>query len=186
MSEPHDKQLRMIDLTAAAVCLLLTGGVYAVAVKPMLDEMSACKQQQQELTEREQKADELTASLSKMRDTLTQTERTVASQALKLEPISRLNRRLAQFTALADACNLQLDQIEPSPAMVGTHYITVPIHMTGRGGYVDATNFLKRLRQEWPDVAVASLDLTGNPRNRGDQPRFTFELIWFASPAGDS
>ncbi|MCC6682984.1 MAG: type 4a pilus biogenesis protein PilO [Phycisphaeraceae bacterium] len=183
MSEPHDKQLRMIDLTAAAVCLLLTGGVYAVAVKPMLDEMSAGKQQQRELTEREQKADEMSTTLAKMRDTLLQTECTLDSQALKLEPLSQLNRRVAQFTALADACNLQLDQIEPSAAMAGTHYMTVPIHMTGRGGYVDATNFLKRLRQQWPDLAVASLDLTGNPRNRGDQPRFTFELIWFASPA---
>jgi len=182
MKQGKDKRLAMIDAAGVAVCLALSAAVYAVAVRPVLDERAARRQQAVELREREQKASELGATLANRRQTLAQTEQQVATRSLKLHPLAQLNRRLADLTQMSDACELSLDQVEPGTQEPGTHYVSVPIRVTGRGTYTSTTQFLARLHERWPDLAVASLDLSGNPRMAQDQPRFTIQLLWYAAP----
>lgn len=182
MNKPKDKSLTMIDAGALALCLLLSAGMYVMAVQPVLDEHAAKREQEVELSERDAKASALGTKLGDFRRILEDTERQVASRSLKLESLSHLNQRLSDLTQMADACDLYLDQMEPGDKVPSTHYVSVPILVTGRGSYAATTQFLTRVHERWPDLAVSSLDLAGNPRQPENAPKFTLQLLWFAAP----
>lgn len=174
----NDSALRLIDAGGLGVCLALSAALYFVAVRPVLDEQVQRAAQAAELTEQKREAADLAAALADRRQTLMQTERQVAERSLKLMPLARLNHRLATVTSLANDCGLSLDRIEPGQSVPSTHYVSVPINLSGRGTYLATTQFLERMHEQWPDLAVASLDLRGSARGESD---FVLQLLWFAA-----
>lgn len=169
-----------INALCAGVCLLLSAAAYWGGLRPMIQERREQRAQQQQLREQHQQLQERSRQLQQLRQQLALTEQAVASEPLRLEPLTALNQRVAQITGLAGRCGLEVDQIRPGASVAGVHYYTVPIHIEGRGEFHAGVDFLHRLHESLPDVAVPVLSLQG--RGAGGSPAFRFELTWYAAP----
>ncbi|HWP41426.1 MAG TPA: hypothetical protein VNL70_10910, partial [Tepidisphaeraceae bacterium] len=82
----------------------------------------------------------------------------------------------------------------------GQRHTVVPVRVSGRGDYRRFQGFLHLLRQNMPDLAVASFDLTATGlgsdiehdagaadtpaanRNSGPTASFVLDLLWFTQP----
>ncbi|MEX0745548.1 MAG: type 4a pilus biogenesis protein PilO [Phycisphaeraceae bacterium] len=173
---------RRIDAVGLAVCLALTALLYVVGVHPIMEQRRAQHAQALRLAEERDEVAELTRSLSEVRQSYVTTQRAVANNALRLEPLSALNRRVAEVAATARSSGLEVERIRPGHPAVSEHYRTVPLHFTGRGSFHAGTTFLHQLHHDLPDVGLWSLQLEGRAGVGGADPTFQLELIWYAAP----
>lgn len=174
--------LKKTDLYGWVVCVLLTLFVASVGFWPMLERRAETSQQREALAVKREETRQLGVTLATMRHRLTDVERAAAEQPLQLEPVDRLNHRLGRLTALADRAGLEIDEINPGEAVVGEHYVTVPITVSGRGSYDAARSFLAALHGGVADLSVAGMNLAGVTSGVEADPSFAFELRWYASP----
>jgi Tfp pilus assembly protein PilO len=183
MAEGTSNPLRTIDAAGLAVCVALTVGAYFVAVQPMLDRRSEIDTQRAQVDAERQAAALTAAKLAELRQHAARVEQAVASNPLRLQPMTQLNTWLAMIADLATKTGVQLDQLEPGAPVRAEHYVTVPIRLSGRGDYAASTRFLHQLHEAMPDTAVESMELAGHPRTPDQPATFRFSLLWHASPA---
>ena len=155
---------------------------YLAGVRPMLADHEAFVARQGELVARRSGAAKLDADLAALKTRVKGVEQDLAGSSLRLEPVSNVNRRLAEMSRLAAETGLKIDEVETGAASFGTHYGTVPIHLAGTGKYRTCVVFLYRMRQEFPDIGVSSMALTANAANPFGPGTFRFGLTWHALP----
>ncbi len=182
MSTDDRNPLRRIDAAGVGVALLLTGAAYLFGVEPILAREAELRERQSEVRAARESAEAADRSLATLRNQVALAEQTVAENPLRLKPLGHLNTRLGAIALAATRHGLRVDQIEPGRPTPSTHYATVPIRVAGRSTYGGATRFLHELRTRMPDVAVANVDLAGDPRNRRSEAKFTISLMWHAAP----
>lgn len=177
-------RLRVVHGVGAGVCLLLSLLLYVVSISPMLAHHKAQQVMRAELETERDKAQQIDQVAQRMQAELVSTERAVADYALELQPVTALNRRVSQLTALATQIGLQINEIRPKQPKAGTFYQTVPIRVAGEGSYLASSAFIHALHATLPDMAVASLRLDGRVAmgQQGTVSTFEFELIWYAEP----
>ncbi|MBI1367841.1 MAG: type 4a pilus biogenesis protein PilO [Planctomycetes bacterium] len=171
-----------IDAAALGACLLLTGAVYFVGLKPMLDRETERASQQERLIDLHSQSAQLATHLNDSRATLTRMRKKIEDSAIQLQSTAHLNKRLADVTALATECGLQVNEIQPGSITRGERYETVPINLAGTGYYSACANFLHRLQAAFPDTGVSAFEMTGKPADPKQPAGFTFNLIWYAAP----
>lgn len=182
MTTHHAAMKRKIDAAAVAVLLAITAAGYVVGVQPIVARENEIAARRAELEAAKTAAYEATRLLQQVRGRIAAAERMLAENPMRLQPAHRLNARLAEITAAAVRHGLQIDQLGPGRATSSEYYVTVPIRVTGRSSYAGATRFLHEVRAAMPDLAVASMDLTGDPRSSQAEPKFVLSLVWHASP----
>jgi hypothetical protein len=165
------------------VCAALTAASYLFGIEPAMARHDAALAEQAEFDARQQKQHDLDRSLAATHRQLEKTRKDVAGLPLQLESASAVNRRLARLADLAGETGVVLDEVQPSPAVDGAFYQTVPIRIGGSGSYPACAMFLHRLRDRFPDTAVKSFDCS-NPGPIGDHPtaKFKAELAWYTTP----
>lgn len=180
------KMLRTIDAAALLTCAALSAGVFFAGLKPLLDTRAVMAQQRQQLAAQHEAASTSSALLLALRQQLSQTERAVQSDPLRLKPVDALNQRVAEITQLAQSGGLQIEKVRPSASVAGEHYQTVKIELAGAGSFQASSQFIHALHQNLPDIAVESLALEGRPVRPGQPaaPGFRLELCWYAAPPG--
>ena len=57
----------------------------------------------------------------------------------------------------------------------------IPIRLVGKGSYQAFAMFLHKLRQEFSDMALWSMELSRPDVNRPGEVTFRMRVIWFAS-----
>jgi hypothetical protein len=195
-----DARLWRTDLAGLAIVAALTAGAYLLQIAPALSRNAQAKAQSAELLSRQSKARELERTVQTLTDDLGAAQRAAAESDLKLHPASELNRTLARLTELASENGLQVDMIEStstttaasgSTAVASGHvpasvrYATVPIRLSGRGGYRSCAAFLNRLRGGMPDMGIHSIELTATGVNADATATFVFHMHWYAQPQPD-
>lgn len=101
-----------------------------------------------------------------------------------LLPLAQLNKRVMSLVDLGTQCGLDVGQITPGQPTTVRQSKVVRLTMTGTGGYGQISDFLARLHGQFLDVVVAGFSAEAR---RGTDPAggaFTFELDWYAAPAG--
>lgn len=174
--------LRKIDMAGAGACVAITALGYVFVAEPMVERATAREAAQAQLAEQRALAEEAEASLVQLRKDVSQLEQAVEAEPLSLQPLDRLNARLAQIAATAAEAGVELDQLEPGRPAADRHYMTVPIRVAGKGGYAASSRFVHQLHEQMPDTAVASVDLNGRARGRATAGAFRLELVWHAAP----
>ena len=177
--------VRMIDAAGVAACLIVTAAVFALGVQPMIRREADLRQMRTRVAAEQARADELSRSLADVRRQVTAIERAVHNNPLRLHPRDHLNARLSLITSAAAEYGIEIDRLEPGRPTARAHFVTVPIRVGGRGGYVELTRFLHQLHRSAPDTAVASIDLRGQPgipTPGAAAATFSLELIWHAAP----
>ena len=175
---------RTIDCVGIVVCVVCTAVVMFVGFKPVWDEQAVAARQTDLLEQQRAEVKRLATSLTTMREQFSDTERAVQANALRLEGVDRLNHRLSRITALATECGLVIEQVEPNASVPTTHYVRVPVRVSGEGGFHAVRSFLHELHGRLPDFAVSSFDLLGQPGQAHKEPQFRFLLDWYAAPRG--
>ncbi|MFA9476851.1 type 4a pilus biogenesis protein PilO [Phycisphaerales bacterium AB-hyl4] len=173
---------RTIDGVGVAMCLALTGLLYAVGVHPLLEQRREQQALSREVVTEQDEVAMLTASLMEVRRKYVQVQREVADNALRLEPLSALNRRVAELTEMARGAGLAVNGVRPGRATTNEHYRTVPVQVAGDGSFYAVERFLKQLYEQMPDVGVWSLQLERRGSDLEMDPQYQIDLVWYAAP----
>lgn len=173
-----------IDALGLAIGALATAAVFFLGIQPMIDHRHHLQAQRETLAQEQERAEELSRTAQQLRANLQATRRAAERNPMRLASIRALNARLSEMTELGTATGLKIERIQPGQRHRGDHYHTVPIKLTGQGAFGANTRFLHRLHESFPDVAIASLSLSGRPdRASSDEaPQFDLTLLWYAAP----
>lgn len=177
-----------IDALAAGALLAATAGAYFLIVEPDNEARARERERLAALGPREELREQMSMALRRARDRLEGLRAELERSPLRLEPVSRLNQRLARITALATEQGLGLDQVAPGNQSSGADAVVVEMRLVGRGGFEEARAFLARLHAEFADMAVSEFHLGGTPA-QPDSGTFLLNLAWYAAsepPAGES
>jgi Tfp pilus assembly protein PilO len=166
---------------AAAACVGLTLGAYAIGVRPMLDERARERTQRETLKGQRGRASDLAATVADLQHQLHDAKSVLARSPVRLQPAALVNQRLEALARLAGECRVQLDEMRPGVPVDSTHYQTVPIRIVGTGRYPDYAMFLRKLRGTFGDMGVRSFNATNLGGGQPELPvaAFQAELVWF-------
>ncbi len=170
-----------LDAAAVGACLLMTALLYFGGLEPLMAARDRTASRQKDLEAQREHASALAVSVSRARTQLHAVQEAIRQNPLKLQPSRLVNNRIAELTELANAHELEIEHIEPSPSRNAGRYEVVPLRVAGVGAFPKCVVFLHRLRQGFPDTGVAGFRLSGNPTAPGTG-RFELELQWFAAP----
>jgi Tfp pilus assembly protein PilO len=153
---------------------------YFLVLLPMLTGQKTLAAEQQELQVQKNKAAAVAADLQAANTRLASQRKLIADNPMKLESIGELNNRLARITALATVGGLDIADLRPAAPVNGTQYTTVPMELTGAGGFANCVRYLHELHEQLPDTSCTSVKLTGTPESPA-AAHFEFELSWHAA-----
>lgn len=171
----------------AGVCAAITLVVWFTVLSPALRQRDARIAKSNELVARRHKAGEVAGSLSAVRKKTETVESALQQTAMRLEPATLVNDRLARLTELANECGLSVDEVQPGQTTDGPHYQSVALKLAGSGNYPACARFLHRLHDTFPDTGVRGMDTSNNsPNPVVPVVSFRLDLVWHAAPLAQS
>jgi Tfp pilus assembly protein PilO len=174
-----------LDAIGVGLLVAMSIAAFVLQVRPLFRAQQALAGQTAALTAEQQKLNKLKRSVQMMRTRLEAVQRSIDQTEFKLEPASQINGRLARLTEIASHYSLQVDEMEPgTPGKVtsGGQFETIPIRLSGRGGYRNCTQFLDALHQQLRDTSVTAMSLAAGD-SADPNGAFTFNLLWHTAPA---
>lgn len=172
-----------IFAAGAGVCAAVSLVLWFAVLSSALQQRDARRAMSAELTARRQKAGQAAGALARARREAAAVEKTLEKTALRLEPATRVNDRLSRLTALANACGLSVDEVQPGRTVDGPHYQTVALRLAASGNYPAAARFLHRLHDAFPDTGVRTMETNNaSPNPLVPAVAFRVDLLWYAAP----
>lgn len=178
------KQLLQINLIGAVYCAAVAIVAYFVAIAPSASRRDEHLRQQAEIADLRNKLDQTSKFQKQLGAQLAARQGDLERSAVQLEPASSVNSRVSSLTQLASSTGIALDAVEPGTQDDASDFTMVPIRLSGKGNYAASARFLAALKQQFPDTAVGSMRLNGNPADPGVPPSVWFDLVWYAAPEG--
>jgi Tfp pilus assembly protein PilO len=172
-----------IDCAGVAACLLLSGAGYLVGVRPLLAVREQRVVQQQSLRTAVEQASSLVTSTRALRAQLTNAQNALAKIEIALQPATSINERVAELTALAGECHIEMQAIQPGTISNGNRFAQIPIQISANGTYRSAAQFLHRLRERFPDTAVHTFEMAATPEDPTATASINVQLLWYVQPA---
>jgi hypothetical protein len=172
-----------IDSIGALVLISLSALAYFAGVNPLLQRHAMVQNQRIELVAARDKSAEVQQMLTVLNRQLGVAQKSLAASPLRLQPVAGLNQRLALVTDLATRGGAGLDDLQPGKSTAGAQYDALPIHVAGTGTFPAFAGLLHRLRQDFPDTALSSLEISGNPQDEAGTAKFSVELLWYTEPS---
>lgn len=180
---PEARGLWSVHAVGAGVAAVLTLGFYAASVHPLLRQKQTDRALARELAALEARNTELAQEVADLDGQLSMLETRVRQMPLQLKAASRVNERVDDLARLANESGLQVDALQPGAPLERDRFIKVPLRLGGAGTYKTCASFLHALRDRFPDMGLASVELAGNPSAHDGAGRFIFNLVWYAAPA---
>src|SRR5205823_4493606 len=128
---------------------------------------------------------QLAASARSLQSQLGAANSALANGTVKLHPAGgALNARLAELTACASSCALDVQFVRTGALISAARYAEVPIDLSVSGKYRDCAEFLHRIKAQFPDTGVLSFELSATG-TATPQPveLFAFHIVWYVEPA---
>lgn len=172
-----------VDACGLGVTLALVATFAFGVVGPALRSQAAEREEAAKLASARADAKRLREDRMKHDGDLERATRDLAATRVRVEPTSRLNARLAGLTEAGAAFGLVIDRIQPEPPTPTAKATLVPIRVEGRGGFPACRDWLAKLREDYPDIAVRALDIGRDTKTTENAATFAFELVWYAAPA---
>lgn len=162
-----------------ATAVLLTLLAYGGAVRPAHAQQQAARAQAQTADQRRGERHTAQQRFDQLADQLQQRRATLAEQPLHLGQRAQLNRQIAGLIELAQAHELEVVTLQPSPRLPGPYFDRVPMQLVAGGEFRQHLTFLEALHQTVPSVAVVGLDLESRFRDPQPRPTARYDLHWF-------
>jgi Tfp pilus assembly protein PilO len=173
-----------INLLGAVAVGALTACLWSTTIHPIRTNRVAAAARRQELDDRAQEAKRLSAQVRQATARLASVRKQLAEVRLDLQPATRVNQRIAEVTAAAARCGLELSDVRPDRAIVGPRHAVQPIEMSGTSTFPAAVQFMRTFHQTFADSGFASFELAGNPAAPGAPGSFHFRIYWYVQPPG--
>ena len=173
-----------IDLGGLAVCLILTGLVYFVGIRPLIDQRAEAAEARDRLQEHRQTELGLKAKRQKLMKRLAAVRAALPESTLELQSVRRLNQRLDSLIQLARQFGLAIDEVRPGGSVEGPHFRKTAIHLIAKGGYQSCVKFLSEAHVRFRDTSVTDFALEANPGDRDPIARCKIDLLWYTSLEG--
>jgi Tfp pilus assembly protein PilO len=170
-----------IDVAGAVVALAMGAALYGLAIRPADDQRAQVSRQQAQFQVERQEAAAQARHAQDLARQVAAAREALRRSPLSLEPASRLNSRLTKLTDSATTEGLKLEEVHPSEPAYGRDCGSVAIRLRGSGSFIKWITFLRRLSQDFPDMAVDSFQLAGQPDASTAQMDFQVSLVWFVS-----
>lgn len=184
------RTLLQIDIACMLICTAASLVTYFTVLKPLIEQRFFLASQRRDLAVQRQESSRLGVSMRTLDNQLVVVKEKLTNSQIKLESSDRINRRIADLTALFNDSALEVDDVQTGNISVGSKYDLVPISIAGRGGYKQCVVFLDKLHQTFADISVAGFELEGPPfllsrESTGAKPKsanvagkFNFKLFW--------
>jgi Tfp pilus assembly protein PilO len=169
-------------MTGALVCAGLSGLFICGVVWPLLGHRSAAEARESAMMAEKSKASQLASQVARVKSDLDSIHEAIASNSVSLESEDRLNNRLASITGFSKKCGVEIEDITPGSPVHGPQFDHVIIHLAARGGYRNCVNFFHQLHDNYPDMAIRTFRIAGEPQSPGGPVAINFDLVWFARP----
>jgi hypothetical protein len=170
---------RQIDAIGITLCIVLTVGGYLVAARPLLNSRDDRAARETTLTETRQHANGMLANTRALRTQLNNAQTLLNKIEIPLKSGGEINQRLAELTALAAECGLEVQYVRPGASVATARFAQLPIQVSGTGNYRACATFLHRLRERFPDTGLNGFDLSASPADEIAHTSFNFQLQWF-------
>jgi Tfp pilus assembly protein PilO len=172
-----------IDVVGLMVFAVITGGVHFLAVRPLLDRRAEAASRAAQLCESRERVATLNGSSRQLRAQLATVQAALTNGEVKLKPASGVNQRLAELTALAAECGLEVLYVRTGTLESGRRYSQLEIELSGSGSYRTCATLLHRLRRDYRDTAVKSFDMhTSSEDGPAPVMSLALQLTWYVQP----
>ena len=170
-----------LDAAGVLVCGVLAVLGYIVGIDPLVKQQEGLAAQEARLNVQRHDAVKLAGSTGSLERKLDELKRALDESPVQLQAAGSVNRRIARLASLAAECGMKIDEIQPGKWTASPRYKSVPIRLVAGGRFPACVALLRRLRKDFPDTAVASFELTGEPRNPEAPAKFEINLVWYAA-----
>ena len=176
-------EFRRIDAAGVALCAVGALLFYWASLRPVLHQRGSFAAQENYLNEQRRKIGEFGERVAAIRARFDEVNAALSENPIQLEQTDRVNNRIARLTDMGVASGLKIDEVWSGKITYGPQRASVPIHLSGGGTYRAWTAFMHQLRERFPDTAVDSFELKGNPGAQAAPAQFQISLIWWAAPS---
>ena len=170
-----------IHAAGMGFCVVLTLVGHYFGIHPLFEAHARGVEQRQELADRRDAVEQFTTILEGLKQRRDEIRGHWAQLPAELEPLNRLNVRLAQFTQLAADSGLTISKIVPGPAVATQSSQNVPIQLTGTGTYQSCALMLQNFYRDCHDARLAGWELASDPVEDTEQVGFVLDIIWHAT-----
>ena len=170
-----------IDAAGILCCLALTALGYYLGISPLLTQRERAESERQQLVAKQSQSSKVKALINELNTELATVREKLASTNVQLLRAEMVNSRVAELASLFTEHSLAVDDVKIGTGNRLAYCETVPIQISGRGGYAQCTLLLHNLCDKFPDVHVAGVDLTGSQAGQQKEQTFRLDLVWYAS-----
>jgi Tfp pilus assembly protein PilO len=166
-----------IDAAAVALLGVITAGAYLGGYQPARRAQAEVRTREDSLRQAE---DDLAARTRELREVRADIDRVRASLA-ELPPVASLQdqpRRVGELASAAADLGVTLQELAPREARREGRWSLVPVRLTGSCRLDQVRRFVDELRRRFPDMEVASVDISRSATAPDEPGAFTLELIW--------
>ncbi len=171
-----------IDAAGVVACALLTAAAYLIGILPILRQRDEATVLEGQVTEQRQKAASAASMARTLRGQLASAQNTLAQLTVPLQPATSANSRIASITTLAAERGLDVQYIRAGALQPGSRFSQLPIQLSALGSYRTSAALIHEMRQKFPDMAVASFELSGDPVDPEAPASFVVQLTWYVQP----
>lgn len=181
---PKKWEVHHIDAAGTAVVAAGALLLFFAGVRPMLARQEAYRASRKRVDTHCTEAESLAKSRRSLAAELAAVSKALAEHPVELRSVLHLNRRIGELSHLAIGCGLKIQEMEPGTPTGTAQHELVPIRLLGSGTYRTWAAFLHHLTETFPDTAVRSFEVFGNPAEPGTAARFRVNLMWYAARGG--
>ncbi len=167
----------------AAMAGVLVAGYMGVA-RPLVSREREVVLLRQQASQLKSEAGMLDAASDLWQARLDEWQAALKDVQITLQPVSRLNARLAAITSIAQETRLTLDRVEPGQPIEQGGKSRVHINLSGQGPTSGCSDLLERLHTQFPDMRIIGLSLNSSPGQ--ESASFSIRLVWYAVPNAES
>ncbi len=133
--------------------------------------LAAASEEESSLRRRQREAE---AKLRSARETL-------ASRGVTLLPLEQLNATVDRVSRLAADCGVVIDSLSSAAPIEEPRFRRVPLRLAGRTTTKGVAEFMRAVRERFPDVTVRVFDMRSDVASQHASASVQMELDWYAS-----
>jgi hypothetical protein len=172
-----------VDIAGVGACAAATVLAYVLGVAPVLRARAEAGEGETRLAGVRAEIDVVESELVALRDKAFVLRTANDARPARMQPVTVTNTRVSELTDLATVSGLKIAEMQPGAPVAGPRLVVVPVRMSGVGPYRACVVFLNQVRAKFPDVAVRSFRLSGNPLEPKAPTSVSIDLAWHAAPA---
>jgi len=184
MNNPNHRShtLHAIDFAGALFLIAITFVLYGVAIRPWFHKREGQSQVKSQLANQQKLADQQRSLRDRLERQIVEVRQKLAGSEIKLQTVDKLNQRVADLNQIMVEMNLAVERLEPGQSRHLSNFDALAMRMEGTGSYPHVGLLLRRLRQRFPDMSVASVRLTSNASGDAAMSRYDLTLLWHTRP----